>query len=235
MKMSTLVVALSLGLGGAAQAADLTTTAAPQAETVPSFSWTGLYFGAHAGHAWSDFTSEPTDVYGGVDLDGFFGGGQAGFNYQFDNRLVLGIEADLSFLHRDDAIDQGFGDEDGRVEFGYRTRIDNFGTVRGRVGYAAGRVLPYVTGGLAWADAEMSFRQTLTVGGTVFRDASATDKQTFTGWTLGAGLEYAVTNNLTARIEYLHADLGSRTFDIGSPNRADLSFDTVRLGLNYKF
>ena len=103
-----------------------------------------------------------------VESNGFIGGGQVGYNFQF-NQLVLGVEGDISFTdwHETDA----------------------FGTVRGRLGYAWERVLPYVTAGLAIADSE-------------------------TGWTAGGGVELAVSDNISLRGEYLHFDVGDMDGDI---------------------
>lgn len=236
MNKPTLVMAIVLGLGStqSVRAADLAITAEPPAAR----DWTGFYAGVHAGYGWTELRSEPTDAYGGLEPGGFFGGGQAGYNHQFSNKLVLGIEADVSFTSQKDSVGASFGDPlSAQVEFGHRASIDSFGTVRGRIGYAAGRLLPYVTGGLAWANAEMDYQQTVTVGGVVIPEASggASDKQTFSGWTVGGGLEYAITDQITAKAEYLYADFGSRAFDLGTPNPADLAMQTVRLGLNYSF
>jgi len=236
MKRAALGLFITMGLAGAAQAADLTTPYEPVPAPAPAFSWTGVYIGAHGGYSWADFTSEPTDAYGGLKPDGWFGGGQAGYNYQFSNNVVLGIEADASFGSQKDDISTLLGDPlENAFALDYSTKIDSFGTVRARAGYAIDRFLPYVTGGLAWANAELDFHRSVTADGTVVVDNSASDKQTFTGWTLGAGLEYAVTNNVTAKVEYLYADLGSKDFDLGTPVRADLTTQTVKFGINYKF
>lgn len=235
LKQAVTGILLTLGLAGTVQAADLTIPAPIEAPPAPAFTWTGLYVGGHAGYGWSDFAAAPTDSYGVEQPNGFFGGGQAGFNYQFDNRLVLGIEADASFGDQKTGYTARFGDDDVAMQFGHDFEIQSFGTVRGRAGYAFDRLLPYVTGGLGWARAEMTFRNNLTVGDTVFLDQTVADRRTFTGWTLGAGLEYAVTYNITAKAEYLYSDLGTGDFDLGTPVTTDLSLQTVKLGLNYKF
>jgi outer membrane immunogenic protein len=229
-------LACLLGTFEASRAADLAVPIEPAPEPAAAFSWTGLYLGGHAGYGWGDFATVPTDAYDGQKPDGWVGGGQAGFNYQFDNRLVLGIEADVSFGSLKDDIAVALGDpQEGLFELGYTTRIDALGTVRARAGYAFDRFLPYVTGGLAWARAELDFSNRITVDGVPLIHNTASDKQTFTGWTVGAGLEYALTENITAKAEYLYSDLGSQDFDLGTPIRADLTLQTVKFGLNYKF
>jgi outer membrane immunogenic protein len=227
-----ITVATMLGTT-AAHAADLTVVE----ETVvvaPAFSWTGFYAGVHAGYGWADldtFYSENLGV--GGKPDGFLGGGQVGYNYQLSNNLVLGLEADAAFADLKDDGKQGDSD----FAFGTGAKIAALGTVRGRAGYAIDRVLPYVTGGFAWANA----RTGVTVGGDAIQNLSFTDSKVFTGWTVGAGLEYAVTNNITAKVEYLYADLGSKDlsphpFGASFQVPADLSsLQTVKFGLNYKF
>ncbi|WEK52562.1 MAG: porin family protein [Candidatus Kaistia colombiensis] len=230
-------IMVAFGLVSAAHAADLTSPLPhePPAAPAPAFTWTGLYLGAHGGYAGADFKTEPTDAYGGQKPDGFFGGGQAGYNYQFSNNIVLGLEADASFGDQKDDISVLLASDEVSFGLDYATRIDAFGTVRTRAGYAVDRFLPYVTGGLAWANAGLDFHRVITADGNVAVDNRASDKQTFTGWTLGAGLEYAVTDHITAKVEYLYADLGSKDFDLGTPIRADITLQTVKFGLNYKF
>ena len=228
------------GLGSAAQAADLTVNEQVVEAAGPVFTWTGFYAGVHAGYGWADLETDITRSFDGGDQpDGFFGGGQIGYNYQFANQVVLGIEADASFADLKD--DRKFRDTNGDLymEFGPETRITALGTVRARAGYAVDRFLPYVTGGFAWANAKSG----LGVGTNVpdFPVFGFSDSHVFTGWTVGAGVEYAVTNNITAKVEYLYADLGSKDFsaDLGGSTaeyRGDLSsLQTVKFGLNYKF
>ncbi len=116
----------------AASAADMVTEQAPAPAApmvVPVFSWTGAYIGANLGYGWANA--------GAFDDDGFVGGGQLGFNYQFSNNVVLGIEGDM------DATGMSFGGND----------VDYTITGRGRLGYAFDRWMVYGTGGVAYAKA----------------------------------------------------------------------------------
>lgn len=233
-----ITAAATFGMAGAAQAADLTIAPAEPAAS-PTYNWTGLYAGVHAGYGWGDFDSPLNDeifLLGnlGRDPDGIFGGGQIGYNYQFDNNLVAGFEIDASLADLDGVGEMVFISGPERATLSQGSKIDAFGTVRGRLGYAADRFLPYVTGGLAWARASYEFGLDVQGGPSIH----FADKQTFTGWTVGAGLEYAVTNNVTAKVEYAYADLGSQDFrfDAVTPAaRGDLTLQTVKFGLNYKF
>jgi outer membrane immunogenic protein len=104
---------------------------------------------------------------------------------------------------------------------------DWFGTARGRLGVAVDRWMPYVTGGLAYGDVSASV--------TGNRGASETQA----GWALGAGIEYAFNGPWTARLEYLHIDLGDfacgRRCGTAGPDNVSFRSDMVRAGLNYKF
>lgn len=107
---------------------------------------------------------------------------------------------------------------------GVETKVPWFATVRGRIGYAFDRFLPYVTGGAAIGEVKMD-------------TGAGTDKDTRVGWTLGAGVEWAFLANWSAKLEYLYADLGKSSCDIAACAGTDVSFKTsiVRGGLNYRF
>lgn len=158
----------------------------------PLFSWTGFYLGLNGGGGWG---RSSWDRAGNVDLSGGVLGGTAGFNWQM-GQVVLGVEADADW--------SGVGGTTlAACAPGCTTQNDWLGTLRGRLGYAFDRFLPYVTGGLAAGDVRAT-----TPG---FAGAS----QTNLGWTLGAGLEVAIAGNWSAKAEYLHVDLGS--FNCASP------------------
>jgi len=172
---------------------------------VSAFNWSGFYAGAHGGWAWGES--------GAVDLDGWFFGGQLGFNYQAPgNSFVWGGE-----------VDAAFGDISGTVVAGVTSKADGIGTLRARGGIAADRTLIYATGGLAWA------RNEITIVG-------VSDNQTHTGWTVGGGVEQDFGNGWSAKLEYLYIDLGDKTyFSAILPLTADAQVHTVKFGLNYRF
>lgn len=243
-----------------ALAADLSyPTKAPVAYApVPVFTWTGFYIGANAGYGWTDvggtnaFISAADAYYfdyvqsGSLQPEGWFGGLQAGYNYQFDNNVVLGIEADVQFASiKETFLYAGYSEftdidnniyQSGQIN----TKVETFGTIRTRVGYAVDRLLPYITGGLAWA--QIKSNETVVtsaeVGGVVGPDVitSTAYSDTSWGWTLGAGAEYAVTDNWTVKAEYLYADVGSSSFSgLFDRNDLDYAIQTVKMGVNYKF
>jgi outer membrane immunogenic protein len=227
-------------------AADLPTIKgpAPFMPPPPVFSWTGFYVGLNAGISAGNFNQtyyEPYDdgyyTAEGAHSGGFSGGGQIGFNYQFANNVVIGLEADfqgstLKGSYENDAYGYDYGEY---YNYNYGTKVDWWGTVRGRIGYAFGNILPYVTGGLAYGHVTNSY--------SYYDDGdsySGTEgSSTRFGWTVGGGLEYALTHNLTVKVEYLYTDLGSFNYYYPDSEGAYLStrttFSTVRAGLNWKF
>ena len=223
------ISALAL-LGGAASAADLATKYPVKAvaPVVPVFSWTGFYIGGNVGWAWlsNDLVVSPsfgipaTSINVG-DANGFIGGLQAGYNWQFANNVVIGIEADIEWA------DLGGNSTVIVGQAGIASgSIDYLGTIRARVGYAFDRVLPYITGGVAYGKTDF---------GTIYGTSTS---ETNWGWVIGAGVEYAFTNNITAKLEYLYIDLDGSTYTIPSTLgsiQADTNTSALKVGVNYKF
>lgn len=270
-----------IALGGGAFAADLPTRVEAPAPFIapPVFTWTGFYVGVNAGvgfNAGDDrdstltvlpggFTTPPgapagftqgTIVYGDNSEDAVFtGGGQIGYNFQFVNNFVLGAEADLQFLGFDDDMSAAVSTT-GFPAVGFTPArrgtegIDWFGTVRLRAGYALDRTLIYATGGLAYGSGDAT-RYESTNTNRVFLD----DSDVSFGWTLGAGVEYAWTDNLIVGLEGLYVSLDRDTdltnfagtyqpggvgpiFPVaaaGDSSDDDIEFGVVRARLNYKF
>jgi len=234
-------------------------------------SWSGLYIGAHGGYAWGDVDGDVTysspnnnqtaadhfpDGTGlSISADGWFGGGQIGYNTQHQN-LVFGIEADVSggdINGGGSRTTHNFGGW-GSYTKDISTDIDWLGTVRGRLGIATGPALFYATGGFAWAktDADQSVTFNGGNGGAPGLHAVGSASKTLTGWTAGGGVEWQIAHSWSLKSEYLYVDLGSANYNFvgahtgigggapGDPHTTD-GFDTdvtlhsVRVGLNYKF
>jgi outer membrane immunogenic protein len=194
--------------------------------------WTGFYIGATGGYAW-----DAVNPHGGVEDKGGFGGGQIGYNLQgaFGRRsLVLGIEADFQGTGIDHTGNGSLFFRNGRVDPDLHTRsIDYFGTVRGRIGLAAGPALFYGTGGLAYGNEKNIITDLATNPNNVFQ---ANGVQT--GWTAGFGVEYKIDPNWSLKVEYQHVDLAADR-PVGSLGgiviTSDTQLDTVRAGINYQF
>jgi outer membrane immunogenic protein len=219
-KILMTAVAIAAMTGGA-QSADLGVARGPVAAAIvaPVFGWSGFYLGLNAGVGFAN--TNWAALTGGIlpgSAAGFVGGAQIGYNYQINN-FVLGAEADFGYI----------GVSRSATAFGstatWRTRWD--GSVRARAGVAVDRALLYVTGGVAFAD--FGFAQTI---------PAVSLSQTRVGWTLGAGVEYAVTPNWTVRGEYLYANYGSKSFiapGLGASPPVSLQEHKFRLGVNYLF
>ncbi len=205
-----LLAALLAGVATSAFAADLPTRKAPPppvpAYVPPAFSWTGFYIGVNGGYAFGS---------GGKDFgspSGGLAGVTAGYNYQI-GQLVLGVESDWDWA---DLTKSG-------VNFvaPYSSRIDDLFTARARAGYAVDRALLYVTGGYAGAEDKIGLA------------GFGSQSDWRSGGVIGGGLEYAFTNNISAKAEYLYEPLGDQSFAAGTKSDLNLSF--IRAGLNYKF
>jgi len=214
----------ALTAASAAFAADLPRRSLPPPRMpayVPFFSWTGFYAGMNAGYGFgtSNWTDNLTGLStGDFDINGALVGGTLGYNVQFGS-AVFGLEADIDWSDMK-------GSTTTNCPGGCETKNTWLGTVRGRIGYAFDRFMPYVTGGGAFGQLQTDNPG---IGGTT---------ETKFGWTLGGGLEYAFLSNWSAKIEYLYVDLGT----MQCPNAAciitaDVTFkaNVVRGGLNYKF
>jgi outer membrane immunogenic protein len=213
-------VASALVSAQCAAAADLSLAPlykAPPAPPAQPFDWSGFYIGVNGGGGWghSWWSANTT----GINLPGGQVGGTAGYNWQL-GRAVLGVEGDLDW-----SSFNGSATSPG-CPAGCSTSDSWLSTVRGRVGYSFDRVMPYVTGGLAVGDIRAA------VPG--FGGGDTTNA----GWTLGAGVEFALPGNWSAKAEYLRVDLGSFNCTGCSalpPDNVSLQENVFRAGLNYRF
>lgn len=204
-----LIATMMLGVSSAAAfAADIMAPAA--------YDWTGLYAGLNAGYAFSgdDRFGEAGVNVGDLNVHGLFGGAQLGYNQQINN-IVIGVETDIQGGDIHDSFSNTAGSG--------KDKIDWFGTLRGRAGFAADRALVYATGGLAY-------------GGGKYTDAvivpSVSKTYSRLGWTVGGGVEYAVSDSISVKAEYLYANFGR--FNVGG-TKATPDFHSVRLGVNFRF
>ena len=181
-----------------------------------AFDWTGAYIGGAVGYGFADYSATSTlNGSGSSDVDDFTAGLFAGYNYAFTPQWVVGAEVDVYFAPEQDFALGGTT---------YNADSQFLSTLRGRVGYAFGNFMVYGTGGLALGMAEVT------------SSAGGSDDATHLGYTVGAGLEAALTQNITARVEYNYLDLGSETYDLGADSlEADLDAHMVKVGVAYKF
>jgi outer membrane immunogenic protein len=237
-----LVAALLVPTAAIAADVPVRRPAPPPVMAPPPVLWTGFYFGIHGGFGGDryryPFSIGPVVGEARSNSSGFFGGGQVGFNWQFSPAWVAGIEADIAVADiegRPRLTATAFGTT---VTLEGGSKLEWFGTVRGRVGFLITPVaLLYGTGGFAYGHTRQSATISV-VPGPVFSRAFSKTKH---GWTAGAGLEYMLLPWLTVKTEYLYVDLGRHRittepvgpFILRIDERA--AFHTVKLGLNMRF
>lgn len=245
---------------------------APQILPPPTdHDWSGFYIGIHGGYGWdpAHATFDPQAFVAGlaplftinsvsaplnlsVDPNGWLGGLQAGYNWQ-NGALVYGLEADLSWSRIKDELTAAFSAiTDPNVNDGFsdgiagqvrlKQELDYFGTVRGRVGWAANTLLFYGTGGLSWGHVKTTFEtfnlstQTLASAPAATPRSASSDKVRF-GFSVGGGAEWAFAPAWSVKAEYLYVDLGTGdTLTLpGGVANSEFHMHVVRAGLNYNF
>ena len=200
---------VATALVGTAMAADLPrrTAAAAPAPVYKSFNWTGAYAGLNGGYAFGKATESAKTAVG--NLDGYSFGATAGYNQQIDN-FVVGVEGDLAKTN----IDGSTGAN--------AAKITSLGTVRARAGVAVDRALVYGTAGYAG-------------GANKVTTAAGSGSKWENGYAAGAGIEYAFTNNVSAKAEYLYTHLNDKNYALTGVTTAGSNTSAIRSGVNYKF
>jgi outer membrane immunogenic protein len=199
---------------------------------VPVAGWGGFYFGVNGGGGWSEVSDQLAlpGVFNGLQPSGGFAGLQVGYNWGGGfgySPIVLGFEADIQASAIKDHASDGLGNT-------LNSRLEEFGTVRGRIGYAVDQALFYVTGGFAYGGIknEASFPG---------QGADFKINTTAMGYVLGAGVEYKFTPALSLKGEYQYINLGKNdpvdpvagAYSSNGGFVRDDAFHTVRVGLNY--
>lgn len=188
--------------------------------------WDGPFIGVFAGAGWGEADHQPGPGFPGdpagndIDLSGWLVGVNAGVNFTLTDGIVAGVVGDIAWSNIGGSEDFGlFGVTDHDINW--------VGSVRGRLGFDGGAFLPYLTAGLAFANATRH---------TEFpapEDADATH----IGWTVGAGVEFAVADNVSLDLLYRFSDYGAEEYDFGNPVNpsVELTTHTISLGLNWRF
>jgi outer membrane immunogenic protein len=207
-----------------------------------TYNWSGFYVGANAGWAWGRQSTAPIisgsgPVSTSTAISGVIGGGQIGYNWQF-NRIVLGLEADFQASGQNGDFTTNNSVAGVTVTKTANEKLDYFGTVRGRIGYTWSQYLAYFTGGWAYGHATFSGVDAAIGAFDVFSGPG----NMANGWTVGGGLEWAFLDRWSAKIEYLYVDFGSdsRTSITNTARNVtgtsnDLTDNIVRVGVNYRF
>lgn len=250
-----------IAMGGAVHAADLGGSFKDGPAPVASYApiWAGLYVGGSVGFGTGDTSGKLTDFNydrkgndeptklsrafsdqseggGGLgslfssdyDVNGAIYGAHVGYNFQRES-IVFGVELGLNGTGIDGSDDVGL--------FGLvrsERELDWYATAVARLGYASGKALFYGFGGVAWGTVETTLSVPLF-------NASVSGESDHVGWTAGVGVEYAMTDRFSVRVEYSHVDLGEETttLNLGHgfsvDDEVDLSFDAIKIGASYRF
>lgn len=236
MKKFLLGTVALIALSAAANAADLAArpyTKAP-VTIAPVYNWGGFYVGGMGGYAWGDAHQDDGagSTTGTYHPKGGFGGGTLGYNWQF-SQWVLGIETDIAGADIKKTLPDSPALSYGCAPLGCESKIDWFGTTRGRLGYTWNSVLFYGTGGVAYGRVHTEIVGSSALIGAPFYEGTTTR----TGWAAGGGIEWMFAQNWSAKVEYLHIDLGSHfAFGTATPQPfTSAKFDTIKAGINYHF
>jgi outer membrane immunogenic protein len=224
--------------GAPAFAADMPLPA-PAAPPPAVYSWTGFYVGGHIGGAWATdkvtvVDNNPLDTTHGFSQDpsGVFGGGQLGYNWQLVN-VVFGVEADLGDMDLRSSVTRT--NVVNGIPFQTTTEGGFYADVTGRLGYTAGPALFYAKGGYAFLEGGENVHA---INPSFF--IPETPARGFNGWTVGGGLEYALSPAWSMKLEYQHFDFGT----ISSVTKInglccsfshDLTADALQVGVNWRF
>ncbi|MCO5730738.1 outer membrane protein [Rhizobium sp. SSA_523] len=213
--MRTLIAGLLISTASlvavSAQAADAVTQVpeAPIAVDTPVAvsNWSGFYLGGYGSYDFGSASGGPSDT----NADGWGGGLYGGYNFQ-SGQIVYGGEADI-----------GYNDQKGSAGAGVTAEQKVNGSIRGRVGYDISPFMIYGTAGLAVGNHEMS-------------NAVGSDSKTALGYTVGAGVETMVTDNISARVEYRYTDFQDKDYNLGGTT-VSRGFDdqSVKVGIGVKF
>lgn len=224
MKKILFTAAISAALLSGAHAADAIVEQQPELP-VAAYSWTGAYVGVFggitAGQSDYEFTGAALSAPGSLDVSssGALGGVQLGYDYQ-TGPWVFGAVADIAFTNHEASI-SGAGLE-------ANSELKYLGTVRARAGYAFDRTLFYGHGGFAYGESEFEVTDGF---------SSISGDKGRTGFTVGAGIEYAFTDQISFQTEYSYVDLGKDDIysNLGLTAREDLSFHMIKAAVNFRF
>jgi outer membrane immunogenic protein len=219
-------------------------SAADISEPVYSYDWSGAYVGVHGGYVWGEADVTYDNEPGGGDLDGsFWGGALAGYNLQHE-KFVFGVEADFGL---GDVSGEGTPQPVKEETYDYTYDLDWNAHLRARAGFAVDRALLFVAGGLAVAEHTLGVEETGVAhcsdsdkclnAPLLVTESLGSDSQTHVGFTIGGGIEYALTDSVLLRAEYFYDNYGEANYEDEEGNEydVDLTAQTVRAAVSFKF
>lgn len=201
-----------------------------------AYDWSGIYLGVQGGYAWgsTDFgyvgSSFPAEDY---DINGGFLGGSVAARWQHNRAITIGVEAEANLA-----------EVEGRELLVFPPVVESrdsdinwFGSLNAELGFVLDRWLIYGTGGVAVADIDYRFSLTNGNGGINYVDSAQT-----VGWTVGIGIDYALTDKIMLGARYRYYDFGNETFDeviqgnwSSTPRSIGTEFGATSFKASYKF
>lgn len=213
-----------------ANAADPVIYHSPEAPVYDlGFQWSGMYLGGTVGYGWGRSSLQGHLNYGTLKPDSFLAGGYAGYNFIFSDHYILGLEGDINYSD----FKKGRRFSNDNANWHWKTRTKWEAALRARVGITYERLMPYIAGGIAFAGVKNNLDEVF-ISNPTQTSRNYKNNKTFTGWTIGAGAEYAVADNWLMRLEYRYNDYGNEKFGWDDAKTKFKSQD-VRLGVSYKF
>jgi len=222
----------------------------------PMDNWSGFYVGIQGGYLWGDpdivisrdnddpdhpDTYHRTHDVSDTDVDGFAGGIYAGYNWLLENDWLIGVEGEWNYVSADgtgDLIDRHSNDPGGKDGTG-KTKQEWDASLRLKTGVVVGDYLPYITGGVAWTSVNAKAYY-LGINAKAYDPQTLMDDdQILVGWTIGAGVEMAISENVHVRIQYRYTDYGDENFkdmvDADFTEKVDYNSHMLTVGLSYRF
>ena len=249
-----LLSGVAILLAAPAVAADLPTKKAPELPVITEYDWTGFYFGGNLGGVWGHDSYNDYSTVTGLWTDGgsqnvssFIGGGQAGYRYMFPQRFVIGAEASLDWFSGSSHQQAAYNLRTGALSSEWSTYSSGWGgNVVGVAGYAWGDFLPFIKGGWAWSQANVTHYQLYgTTGGLFAPPGAVAAGQPYSevaslsrgGWTIGGGLAYHFWSNWEVFGQYMYANYGTGHVNyiaLQRSTRTSLDTNALTFGVNLK-
>lgn len=226
--ISLLTGVAALSFFSAAHAADLIVDqpAPPVGIVDVSNTWDGIYVGAFVGGVWGTLTDETAVtplLTTTTDHSGWEVGVNIGADFTLTDGIVAGIVGDIAW------VDSNADGTPVTPLTTFNHKLDWRGSIRGKLGFDGGQFMPYLTAGVAFAHGNATF--------TDITPTTFTDEQTHVGWTVGAGVEFAVADRVSIDLLYRYTDYGTKDYTLAppTPTSLHLTSNAITAGVNWRF
>jgi outer membrane immunogenic protein len=190
------------------------------------YNWTGPYLGLTAGvnriETRNTIPGYRPSVTPDITSTNFAGGFKAGYNYQFNSKFLLGIEGNIIFTPGSKSDSLTGGDNSER----YSVKQDHVINVIVKAGCAFDKLLPYIKAG--YSNTRLS-----DLNYTYWTEGAK--KSNHSGYILGAGLDYALKENIILGVDYSYTNYKDKSFVYGGPNTLEPETNSLLGSVSYKF